>query len=331
MKLKRNEFDPLRLPRTIGPGRGPKGDPDPRKPIDPDEKSDKEEDDDDDGEDESDPRDIEVKVETPGKGKSKNTTDINVDVEAGGMLTPEESKALQEQLGVPVELPGIGDDESWTKEARRHVDKLTQGGEPGSGKGGLRRAVIKLTEPVVDWKSVLKRFIGKAMSSTEPVLGSRRHLYKDDYFYGEKRKYEAMDTAVIAVDTSGSMTPKAIELILSEIRGIIKVKKIKKTKVVYFDDGIQGIDEVGEKSVFDMKKIGGGGGTSFIEPLQVMAEAYKKGKMNLAVFMTDGYANLKLPTPKYSKIFVWVILDNPDFKAPFGQLVVHISQKQMQG
>lgn len=334
MKLKRNEFDPLRLPvkgRTGGRGDGQT---DPRKPIDPDdiEPGDDDDDDDDDGgNDDGEDKDVDVEVKTVGKGGSSsgNPEDINVTVDAGGMLTPDESKALQEQLGVPVELPGAGDDEKMTQEARRHVDKLSQGGEPGSGKGGLRRAVMKLTEPIVDWKSVLKRFIGKAMSSTEPVLGSRRHLYKGDYFYGEKNKYEAMDNAVVAVDTSGSMTPKAIEMILSEIKGIIKVKKIKKTTVVYFDHGIQGIDEVGEKSAFDMRKIGGGGGTSFMEPLQYMTEQYKKGKMNLAVFMTDGYADLRLPTPKYSKIFVWVILDNPEFKAPFGQLVVHISQKQM--
>ena len=246
----------------------------------------------------------------------------------GTMISPEDSKKLQESLGVPVELPQAGDDEKYAEEARRHIDKLTSG-EAGSGKGGIRRAVMRLTEPIVDWKSALRRFIGKAMSSTEQYLGSRRHLYKNDYFYAEKRKYEALETAVVAVDTSGSMTPKAIELILSEVRGIIKVKKIKKTQVVYFDHGIQDIDHVGSKSAFDYSKAKGGGGTSFIEPLQYMEEQYKKNKMNLAVFMTDGYANLQLPTPKWQNIFVWVILDNPEFRAPFGHLVVHISRSQM--
>jgi len=188
---------------------------------------------------------------------------------------------------------------------------------------------MRLTEPIVDWKSALRRFIGKAMSSTEQYLGSRRHLYKNDYFYAEKRKYEALENAVVAVDTSGSMTPEAIEIILSEVRGIIKAKKVAKTQVVYFDHGIQDIDHVGAKSIFDYSKAKGGGGTSFIEPLQYMEEQYKKNKMNIAVFMTDGYADLNLPIPKWQNIFVWVILDNPEFKAPFGKLVVHISRSQM--
>jgi hypothetical protein len=247
----------------------------------------------------------------------------------GGMLTPEESARLQEQLGVPVELPGEGDDEKYSQEARRHMDKLSSG-EAGTGKGSLRRAVARLTEPQVDWKSVLKRFIGKAMSSSEQYLGSRRHLYKGDYFYGEKNKYESLENAVVAVDTSGSMSVEAIELILSEVKGIITAKKIKNTTIVYFDDGIQDTDTIkGTKKVFDMRKAKGGGGTSFVEPLRYMEEQYKKGKMQLGVFMTDGYANLNLSTPKFKKEFVWVILDNPLFVPPFGNLVVHISQKQM--
>jgi len=247
----------------------------------------------------------------------------------GGMLTSEESAKLQEQLGVPVELPGEGDDEKYAQEARRHMDKLSNEAQ-GSGKGMLRRAIARLTEPQVDWKSVLKRFIGKAMSSSEQYLGSRRHLYKDDYFYGEKNKYEALENAVVAVDTSGSMSVEAIELILSEVKGIITAKKIKNTTIIYFDDGIQDTDTIkGTKKVFDLRKAKGGGGTSFKEPLQLMEEYYKKGKMQLAVFMTDGYADLKLPTPKYKDIFVWVILDNPTFKPPFGKLMVNISQKQM--
>ena len=247
----------------------------------------------------------------------------------GGLLTPEQSKQLQEHLGVDVELPQAGDDEKYAQEARMHMDKLSSG-DQGSGKGALRRAVMRLTEPIVDWKSALRRFIGKAMSTTEQYMGSRRHLYKNDYFYAEKRKYDALETAVVAVDTSGSMSPKAIEMILSEVKGIIKAKKIKKTQVVYFDHGIQDIDTVGEKGNFDFSKAKGGGGTSFIEPLQYMEEQYKKNKMSLAVFMTDGYADLNLPTPSWKNIFVWVILDNPGFTAPFGNMVIHISRSQMQ-
>jgi len=324
MKLKRGDFNVL-----TPPGRGGEPDPDAPKikgaePIIP-------------------PEDREGGTPPPpsdrdGDGEGGETKPVKIDAEAktvvsvnnpGGMLTPEESAELQEQLGVPVELPGEGDDEKYAQEARRHMDKLSSG-DQGSGKGMLRRAVARLTEPQVDWKSVLKRFIGKAMSSSEQYLGSRRHLYKGDYFYGEKNKYEALENAVVAVDTSGSMSVEAIELILSEVKGIITAKKIKNTTIIYFDDGIQDTDTIkGTKKVFDLRKAKGGGGTSFAEPLQLMEEYYKKGKMQLAVFMTDGYANLNLPTPKYKDIFVWVILDNPTFKPPFGKLIVNISQKQM--
>jgi predicted metal-dependent peptidase len=270
------------------------------------------------------------KGDDPTGGETVSETVISVT--PGSMISPEESEALQRQIGVPIELPGEGEDEKMSKEAARHVDKLTsnRGGIGGRGDGLLRRAIAKLNNPQIDWKSALKRFIGKALSSTEQYLGSRRHLYKGDYFYGEKNKYESLENAVVAVDTSGSMSVEAIELILSEVKGIITAKKIKNTTIVYFDDGIQDTDTIkGTKKVFDMRKAKGGGGTSFVEPLRYMEEQYKKGKMQLGVFMTDGYANLNLSIPKFKKEFVWVILDNPLFVPPFGNLVVHISQKQM--
>jgi len=327
MKLKRGDFNVL-----TPPGEGGDADPDAPKtkgvePIIPPEG--------DEGGTPPPPSDGDGDKSKSGEGEDTKPVKIDaeaktiVSVDAGGMVTPEESAKLQEQLGVPVELPGEGDDEKYAQEARRHIDKLSSG-DQGSGKGMLRRAVARLTEPQVDWKSVLKRFIGKAMSSSEQYLGSRRHLYKGDYFYGEKNKYEALENAVVAVDTSGSMSVEAIELILSEVKGIITAKKIKNTTIIYFDDGIQDTDTIkGTKKVFDLRKAKGGGGTSFAEPLQLMEEYYKKGKMQMAVFMTDGYANLNLPTPKYKDIFVWVILDNPTFRPPFGKLVVNISQKQM--
>ena len=329
MKLKREEFNVLIPPMKSG-----RGEPDPKKPkvrgvqpidiLEPDD----EDDGGDSGDDTQDIGGVSVKIRKIG-ANGDIEGEAGTDSTPGSMMSPEDSRKLQESLGVPVELPEEGDDVKYAEEARRHIDKLTSG-DAGSGKGSIRRAVMRLTEPIVDWKSALRRFIGKAMSSTEPFLGSRRHLYKEDYFYAEKRKYDALDTAVVAVDTSGSMSPKAIELILGEVRGIIKAKKIKQTQVVYFDDGLQAIDTVNEKSIFDLRKAKGGGGTSFLEPLQYMEEQYKKNKMSLAVFMTDGYANLNLPTPKWQKIFVWVILDNPSFRAPFGTMVIHISRSQMQ-
>lgn len=334
MKLKRDQFDVLfNNPPGSGGGGGEGQAPKGVLPLNPTGGEGKSDDDKNGQNGQSSPGEPEDGSSSSGSGSGGGEKPSVKIVPGGGIgatLTQEESKALQESLGMPVELPTEADGAKMVEDARRHSDKLSQGGQ-GSGKGSLARAIGRLAQPIVDWKSALKRFIGKAMSSSELYLGSRRHLYKGDYFYGEKHKFDALSDAIVAVDTSGSMTKEAITMILSETAGIIKAKKVKKTTVVYFDDGIQNIDVVGEKPRFDFSKASGGGGTSFLEPLQYMEQEFKKGKMSLAVFMTDGHANLNLPIPKWKNIFVWVILDNPTFKAPFGNLVVHISKKQMEG
>lgn len=252
----------------------------------------------------------------------------------GATLTPEESAKLQEELGVPVEVPTEGDADKIKEDAKRAIAKTSSDSgskQAGTGKGLLRRAIARLTQPQIDWKAALRKFIGKAMSTSEMYMGSRRHLHTGDYLYGEKWKFDALQNAVVAVDTSGSMGPEQIEMILSEISGIIKAKKVKTTEVVYFDGDVQSVDTISNtNAIFDLDKVQGGGGTNFKPPLRYMEDKFRKGKLDLAVFCTDGYnSDNPLPIPKFKNIFVWVILDNPEFKPPFGTLTCHISRKDV--
>jgi hypothetical protein len=66
----------------------------------------------------------------------------------------------------------------------------------------------------------------------------------------------------------------------------------------------------------------------FVEPMALIAKEYKAGKLELAVFCTDGYGDQETLTSKvkFDKRFVWLIINNPGFKAPFGK-VVHITTK----
>jgi predicted metal-dependent peptidase len=301
MKLKREEFDPLRLPGKVTRGRGPKGDPDPRKPIDPDDPSDEEDDGGDDGD---------------GDGDDEGT----VNTVPGGMLTPEESDILQRQMGVTVEHGKPGDDEAWTKEAARHVDKLTsnRGGIGGSGNGNLRRLIARLSEPQTDWKAALKRFIGKALSSTESYLGSRRHLYKDDYFYGEKNKYDALDKVAVAIDVTGSVQGDFAEF-LSEVAGILQARKIKEIHVLPFAETVHDVVVIkGSKKVVpsDFEHVRLGGGTENITAIKDYVEKTMKNQISFCVIITDGHLTTGLPSPPkadWGKNTIWLVYNNSTF------------------
>jgi predicted metal-dependent peptidase len=242
-------------------------------------------------------------------------------------MTPEQSRKLQEELDIPIEVPTDADANKIKDIAKQKIQDASK--QIGKGKGNWIRAIAAHLLPKIDWKKALKDFIGKALSGSEDVLPSRRHVGRGEYITGERPKYDAIQNAVMAVDTSGSMGEEEISIILAEIAGIIAAKKVKKTRIVYFDDGLQGVDDVGNPPKFDLNKASGGGGTSFMEPLRFMNEEFKKGKMDLAVFCTDGFADLNLPRPKYVDKFVWVILDNPAFQAPWGKMVVFISTKDV--
>ena len=140
------------------------------------------------------------------------------------------------------------------------------------------------------------------------------------------------NTCVIAVDTSGSMGAKELMTILNEIKGIAQTSRINNFDIVYFDDGIRGIEHLtaGQAKQYAASPPGGGG-TTFKEPLEYMEKIRKTGKLDLAIFMTDGYADLNLPVPRYKDKFIWVILDNPSFKAPWGSKLVHIEVPRGKG
>jgi predicted metal-dependent peptidase/Sec-independent protein translocase protein TatA len=248
----------------------------------------------------------------------------------GGILDPDVSKELQKELGVPIEMPSEKEDKGLQDEAVRQQKHLKGGkGAAGSGKGLLQRAIDKWAKPQANWKNELRRIVGKMVGGTEEFLGKRKYLHRDEYIYGERELDKRLKTAIMTVDTSGSMGDEELSAILTEIYAIIKQRKIKKSEIVYFDDGIQGIDVVKNPPKFDWTKATGGGGTSFVQPMEYLAKQFKAGKMELAIFCTDGQANLSNfdLNPKFKKKFVWLIIDDPNFKHPFGK-IVHITSKQ---
>jgi predicted metal-dependent peptidase len=248
----------------------------------------------------------------------------------GGIISAEKSIEKQQELGVPVETADKSDMDRIQQEAVKNMSKTNSS---GSGKGLLKRAIERFSKPQVNWKNELSRIIGKIISKSEEYFGKRKHLYKDEYFYGDKDSSPILRNAVVLVDTSGSMGDEQLRMILGEVYSIIKTKKIRKTEVIYFDDGIQAVDVVKNPPVFDFSKVKGGGGTDFEAPMQEVEKREKQRKLELAVFCTDGLiSNLPAFFKKYEKSsfrnkLVWLILDNPGWDAPFGK-VIHISEKK---
>lgn len=276
----------------------------------------------------------------PGSGKPDGKgTPVNIDGRGvGGVISPEESKRLQEQLGVPYEAPY---NESEIKEKLQEMYPLldknpgakTVGGGAGNTVRILPRVVAGILNPIVDWKGLLKKFIARALGRRdEDILPNRRHAAGGDYFQGTKELNNNFNTCVIAVDTSGSMGTRELLTIVIEVKGLAKTNRINNFDIVFFDTVIHDVQHLTTEKIKAWDPhMPGRGGTDFQAPLEYIEKIRKTGKLDLAIFMTDGEANLNLPVPRYKDKFIWCILDNPTFKAPWGSKLVHIDVPRGKG
>jgi predicted metal-dependent peptidase len=255
----------------------------------------------------------------------------------GGIMDDNASVRKQKELGVPIKTATEESADKLIKEAMGEIRHLNGGAGRGVGGGMIQRAIDRLKKPQVDWKSALRRIVGKITGGTEEYFGKKKALYRGDYIYGDRdADSDRLKDAIVAVDTSGSIGDNELSTFLSEIAGIIKAKQIKKTEIIYFDDGIKGRDWVKSPPKFNTAAMKGGGGTSFIDPMEAIYDKWKKGRMELAVFLTDGYgdqngAEFQAQIKKWKKMsrtFIWLIIDNPSFNQPFGEKVLHISTRK---
>lgn len=272
-------------------------------------------------------------VSTEGFGKSIAST-------PGGLITQEESKQLQKDMGVPEKLPTMSKEQIRDKIKKSLNDPGNFGPENknrsqgySGGIGDYRAALADVARGRVDWKRLLKKFIGAKPTGERQVLGNRRHLHSGSYLYGGKENPDGdIKYLVAACDVSGSMSDDDIAIILTEIKSLVKIRGIDNTTIVYFHSQIEKIVELKSKDAVkkysfpSVKR----GGTDFLPPLQVMDSYYKKGQLELGVFMTDGFADIGLPKPKYVSDFIWVILNNPTYTPPWGNKVVHIKSTDLQ-
>lgn len=176
--------------------------------------------------------------------------------------------------------------------------------------GELESVITALTKPVINWRRVLMRFLsgrGKMLPQSTYLRESKRF----DGFPG-RRKSVGME-ALVAIDTSGSMSDEQLSEVLSNL---LAIKKISGTKIwVTWGDmkkvgGPLPIERVGKKI-----KLGGRGGTDLCWPFKLADEM----RLPVLVYFTDGYG----PAPDTAhQRTLWVLTRDGRQPAQFGDVVV---------
>ena len=190
----------------------------------------------------------------------------------------------------------------------RSVDAMSGG--QGHDPLGAHRELERLAPARLDWRAQLWRFLAR----TPVDFGGF-----DRRFVGRGLYLEALDdeslTALVAVDTSGSVDDDAVRALVGEVQGVLGAYPHVKAVLYYADTEAYGPFELRPGDAIPDPQ--GGGGTDF----RPIFELLDKHEPDVLIYLTDGYGDFPEQAPKVSTL--WVVppggLEDEGF--PFGDVL----------
>ena len=251
--------------------------------------------------------------------KVKQTLDMHID------------KLLEEMEKQDQEGSGTGNKDgkkgpiSISKEERKQLkDEIknaifqsAQVAGAGNIPSGVQRLIKELTNPKMDWRTMLDQQITSIVKNDFTWMKPSRKSWDVDAILPGLKNDMTIDICV-AIDTSGSISDKQLKDFLSEIQGIMSQYTDYKVYVWSFDTEVHNpVMYTGDGNIADYK-LAGFGGTEFNANWKWMKDNQVEPK-KLIVF-TDGYPWSSWGDPDYCDT-LWIIHSNHDknLQAPFGQ------------
>ena len=216
--------------------------------------------------------------------------------------------------------PASGDDPATSDvPTKADWDQLTKqaiAAAKGQGKlpGTMLRDLEQATKPIVDWRSLLRRYLQDITAAdyswTQP---NRRYLSHGLYL--PSLRSPACGKIAIAVDTSGSIDAVTLQQFAGEMQAIIDEMSPSSVDVLYCDAHVHRIDTFARGEALEMHPCGGGG-TSF-SPVFEHYDDDTNEQPAVLVYFTDLYGSFP-DAPAFPTI--WACTSSED-TAPFGDVV----------
>jgi predicted metal-dependent peptidase len=162
----------------------------------------------------------------------------------------------------------------------------------------IQRELSRINEkPKVSWKRVLRIF---SNSCGKTKLESTRRKESTRFPGNPGTKIKRLQHIAVAIDTSGSINEKTLQLFWNEIIGIQKAGA--KITIIECDCAIHKVWELNRKAT--LPELKGGGGTNF-DPVITWLNRNRNLGIGGCVYFTDGYA--AKPTIKPSCSILWTL------------------------
>jgi predicted metal-dependent peptidase len=236
-----------------------------------------------------------------------NAGDVLRCTETGECVTP------QERLQQGQEKYCTQESAYWSQ-ALQQAAMVATASQAGKIPMGLDRELEAIGNHQVDWRSYLWQYL--VQTPTDFQGYDRRFVGRGMYL--ESLQGESVRVHV-AVDTSGSVCPKTLELFLSEVNGILNAYHHLIADLYYVDCDVYGPHLLTLDSTLPTPQ--GGGGSSFVSFFDRVAESSDEHRQAICIYLTDGYGEFPTVAPELPTL--WVVtpggLDLAQF--PFGETV----------
>lgn len=213
--------------------------------------------------------------------------------------------------------PSNEDPQEIQKQAERLVIKAAlaakQENQYDNLPGQFKFYVDKLLDQKLPWRRILQRIVTTVVREGYSLSRPNKKYLPD--LLMPTRWAEQFGEAAVFVDTSGSVSDDDFAHFTSETYGLLKQMRPKCIQFGQFDTDIKSVTKLHTLSDFRKLSFIGRGGT---DTTCVMKWAVKN-KPHVLIIFTDGY--FPKPEVKPKCPVIWVIYENPEFKAPFGKVI----------
>jgi len=236
-----------------------------------------------------------------GEGEGDGDGDSDKEGKAGGRpkLTDEEKQAIRDEI-------------------REAVLNAAQQAGAGNLPAGVRRLIKDLTEPVIDWRTLLEQQIQSTIKNDYSWTRTSRKGWHMDAIMPGMLPGTQIDV-FIGMDTSGSISERDIKDFLSEIKGIMESYDQYKVHVVTWDTEVYNHQIFTSDNLEDISSYEpqGGGGTDPMCVWQFLKDNDIEPK-KLIMFTDYCFFGWNPDEVEAYCDTVWIIKGNPNAEPEFG-------------
>jgi len=239
------------------------------------------------------------------------------------------------------DLPQGFDDHGWDdaksmteeerKQLERDIDEAIRQGAKIAGKQGtsnMAREFGEILKPQVDWRAALAEFVSSVTAGRDYATWNRpNRRFIGAGVYMPSGITERVDEFVFAIDVSGSISTRELQLFMSEAVGAVKAVRPRKLRIIYWDGHVCGVETYDEHEIDDFDKVtrpNGGGATR----VEVVCDYLQENKIrpDACLIMTDGYLGGSWGT--WHCPVMWVIVDNENAVPDTGK-TLHVEARNL--